>query len=297
MSNQRFSQRSIIQRTFGSTHGYITRLMSPSDLGQIVKPFVFLDIFSLNLRDGNPLDNMPLHPHSGIATITVITEGKVHYDDPHSGSGSLTYGGVEWSCAGGGMWHGKELSVNTGVPYIQGFQLWIALPREVENGLSESHYIEAKNMHRTGPAFIILGSYEGVQSPVPAPKGMNYLLVTLSAGEIWTYQPPLGHSVAWLAVATGQLSTGEDSLVNAGEMVIFEQGETPLTLKTSGNEKVIFVLGSAVPHPYTLHLGNYSVHTSAQALKSGEQRISELGKNLREAERKKTALGIIPVFR
>jgi hypothetical protein len=35
--------RAIVQRTRGLTHGPVTRLMSPSDFGEILKPFVFLD--------------------------------------------------------------------------------------------------------------------------------------------------------------------------------------------------------------------------------------------------------------
>jgi hypothetical protein len=37
--------RAVEQRTRGRTHGPVTRLMSPSDLGEILKPFVFLDLF------------------------------------------------------------------------------------------------------------------------------------------------------------------------------------------------------------------------------------------------------------
>jgi hypothetical protein len=37
--------RKIARRTRGSRHGPITRLMSPGDLGQLLKPFVFLDLF------------------------------------------------------------------------------------------------------------------------------------------------------------------------------------------------------------------------------------------------------------
>jgi hypothetical protein len=37
--------RRIARRTRGRTHGPITRLMSPSDFGQLLKPFVFLDLF------------------------------------------------------------------------------------------------------------------------------------------------------------------------------------------------------------------------------------------------------------
>ena len=35
----------IVRRTRGQSHGPITRLMSPSDFGRLLKPFVFLDLF------------------------------------------------------------------------------------------------------------------------------------------------------------------------------------------------------------------------------------------------------------
>ena len=37
--------RRIAQRTRGRKHGPATRLMSPSDFGELLKPFVFLDLF------------------------------------------------------------------------------------------------------------------------------------------------------------------------------------------------------------------------------------------------------------
>ena len=75
--------RAIVQRTRGRTHGPITRLMSPSDLGEILKPFVFLDLFD---HEGAPF-NGPLHPHSGIATLTYVAEGAVSYIDPDNVTG------------------------------------------------------------------------------------------------------------------------------------------------------------------------------------------------------------------
>ena len=65
--------RQVEHRTRGESHGPITRLMSPSDFGEILKPFVFLDLFD---RDGPPVE-FPLHPHSGIATLTFVAEGSV----------------------------------------------------------------------------------------------------------------------------------------------------------------------------------------------------------------------------
>lgn len=287
--------RRIMEHTRGTLgHGPITRLMSPSDLGQKLKPFVFLDIFDAKGSAINAMANMPLHPHSGIATVTVFTEGEVHFNDPECGQGSFGYGGVEWMRASGGVWHGKEMTAAK-VPRIQGFQLWLALPEDLENAEPESRYFESLVNTEDQSAVIVLGNYQGIQSPVPAPEGINYLLVTLKPGQQWTYQPPVGHKVGWLALAKGTLNAG--SLIQAGEMVSFDFSENPISLEASNSEEAVFVLGSAIPHHYPLHLGNYSVHTNAEALERGERKIAELGKKLKAAGNLRTESGTIPVFR
>ena len=285
--------RQIVHRTRGQGHGPITRLMSPSDLGRFLKPFVFLDIFDMDFR-GGPAHRMPIHPHSGIATVTVLTQGQMRFEDPQAGSGTLGYGAVEWMRAGGGVWHGQEMSP-ADVPRVQGFQLWLALPPELEASQPQSRYIEASAMQRAGPAHVIVGEFAGVRSPVPAWGGVNYLLVTLAPGDAWTYQPPAGHTVGWMALASGALDAGEP--LSAGEMAVFEDSETPIALKNSGESDAVFVLGSAVPHRHELHLGSYSVHTTAQALEAGERRIAQLHTKLVAAGDRRTGAGTVPVYR
>ncbi|WP_433899709.1 pirin family protein [Pseudomonas sp. PSE1(2024)] len=281
--------RAIRYRTSGNGHGSIVRLMSPSDLGQLIKPFVFLDLFE---GEASFINRMPMHPHSGIATVTLITEGNLRFEDADSGKGMIDYGGVEWMRAGGGVWHGKEMSVGTS-QRIQGFQLWVALPPELENGSVDSQYLESGAMPEVGPARVILGVHQGVQSPVRAPAGMNYLLVTLSLGETWTYTPPEGHESLWLSVSRGLLAAPD--LVSAGEMAVFEPGNSAVTLKAL-REDTVFVIGSAQPHPYELALGNYSVHTNPQALREGEAKIAEIGVRLREYLQKSDGAAV-PVFK
>ncbi|MCU1727036.1 pirin family protein [Pseudomonas sp. 7P_10.2_Bac1] len=282
--------RAVVYRTTGSGHGPIVRLMSPSDLGQLIKPFVFLDRFE---GESSFIHGMPMHPHSGIATVTVITEGNLRFDDAESGCGTIDYGGVEWMRAGGGVWHGKEMSVGTS-KRIQGFQLWVALPPALENAAVDSQYLESRVMPSAGAARVILGAYQGVQSPVRAPAGMNYLLVTLRAGESWHYVPPQGHESLWLSVSRGNLSVPEP--IAAGEMVIFAPGSEAVTLKAL-NSETVFVIGSAIPHPYELALGHYSVHTNARALLAGETRIAEIGTRLREHLQRGNDSTTVPVFR
>jgi redox-sensitive bicupin YhaK (pirin superfamily) len=286
------STRKVVHRTRGYRHGAITRLMSPSDLGEWLKPFIFLDLFEADMR--GLAGGMPVHPHSGIATVTVFTDGDVTFDDPVAGHGTIGYGGLEWARAGLGMWHGKELSAGSS-PMVQGFQLWIALPPELERADPETEYVGGELVPSIGPARLIVGAYQTATSPVRAPHGINYVLVTLDPGQRWTYQPPAGHTVAWVAVGRGALSASER--LSSGELVIFEPGEAPITLEGADDTRATFVLGSAVPHPYELHLGAYSVHTSAEALAAGERHIRELRARLDSRGDRRTASGSTPVFR
>jgi redox-sensitive bicupin YhaK (pirin superfamily) len=57
--------RGLVRRTRGVGRGPITRLMSPGDLGALVRPFVFLDRFE---SDGAAGPGFAPHPQSGIAT-------------------------------------------------------------------------------------------------------------------------------------------------------------------------------------------------------------------------------------
>ena len=283
--------RRIVLRTRGRGHGEVFRLISPGDLGEHLKPFVFLDSFGGVMSEFAARGGM--HPHSGIGTVTVFTRGDVRFEDPDAGGGHIGYGGVEWMRAGGGVWHGKELSSGTSAR-IHGFQLWLALPADLELSEVDSQYIEAEAMRRVGPAHVIVGKHEGIVSPVRAPAGVNYLLVTLEAGEPWTYRPPEGHTVGWLAVSAGGL-TGASS-AEAGELLIFDETDGAITLE-GGSDGATFVLGSAIPHPHDLHLGYYSVHTSADALKAGEKKIGLLREALELKASRTGPLGSTPIFR
>jgi len=50
VSMQDPASRKVVQSTRGLSHGPIVRLMSPSDLGEHLKPFVFLDLFEADMR-------------------------------------------------------------------------------------------------------------------------------------------------------------------------------------------------------------------------------------------------------
>jgi redox-sensitive bicupin YhaK (pirin superfamily) len=280
--SRRDPTRAITHRTRGIEGGPISRLASPSDLGDVVKPFVFLDRFEFEGREPAMSMERGWHPHSGIATVTVMFEGSIRYAETTGRSGVLPAGGVEWMRAGGGVWHTGEPARGR----VRGFQLWVALPPELENGPSASRYVMPEEVPIAGPARVILGVYDGARSPIDAPP-MTYLSVRLRAGERWSYVPPASHDVGWVAVMDGALAT-PSSRVLAGEMAIFEPSAGRIDLVA--DRAATFVLGSATKHPFELALGSYSVHTSAAALRAGETEIRRIGQSLRAEGKQSYAL-------
>jgi redox-sensitive bicupin YhaK (pirin superfamily) len=274
--------RDVVYRTRGQTGGPITRLVSPSDLGEIIKPFVFLDLAVFDGRAAPMSMEHGWHPHSGIATVTVMLEGAIRYAETNGKAGVLPAGGVEWMRAGLGVWHTGAAEPGR----AKAFQLWVALPPELENGPNASRYVMPADVPVEGPARVILGSYGKATSPIAAPP-MTYLSVRLKDGEAWTYEPPRGHTVAWVAVDEGVLRV--PSVVPSGQIAIFDSSEEPISFTAEGDTS--FVLGSAPQHPHELVLGDYSVHTSAEALRNGEAEIRRIGRKLRADGIRSYALG------
>jgi redox-sensitive bicupin YhaK (pirin superfamily) len=266
------ADRPVVYRTRGHGHGGITRLVSPGDAGNIMKPFVFLDLFDLDPTG----IKMGLHPHSGIATVTVVLDGVVEYRETTGNEGVLPAGAVEWMSAGNGVWHGGGTVEGQ---RVRGFQLWLALPPEDENAPSHSLYLAPEDVAQSGPVRVVIGSHGGMSSTIRTRASINYLAVQLKDGERWSYQPPAGHAVGWVAVADGVLETAGTGL--SKELAVFEQGEGRLDFVARGDTR--FVLGSSLPHPHPLVTGYYSVHTSQEALHRGEAEISRQGQALRAA--------------
>ena len=267
--------RPIVYRTRGRIHGAITRLVSPSDVGEILKPFVFLDHF---VMEAASFPTLGLHPHSGIATLTHLFEGSVRYEDTSGAAGTLLKGGVEWFKAAHGAWHGGGPGESG---RSRGFQLWIALPPEHELGPVENIYQAPEDVRRLGPARVLLGKLGDVSSPLRAPSSINYLSVRLKGGESWRYQPPADHTVGWVALSTGSLLVPERA--QAGELAVFSPSNEAIDFHAEADTE--FVLGSAAPHPHKLVLGTYSVHTSAASLQAGERRIAEIRARLQKEGR------------
>ena len=273
MVSQVNSQRAIKYVTSGRGGGGIVRLVSPSDVGELIKPFVFLDAFDID-PSANPISG--LHPHSGIATLTLLLDGQLRFEDTIGKSGVLEAGGLEWMRASGGAWHGGAI---IGTERGRGLQLWVAMPPRFENAEPDTQYIPASDVPRVGPARVLLGQYAGACSTIAAPGSATYLYVNLKKGESWTYYPTPGHTVAWAYPVEGAVRSA--GRVLSKTLAVYEESDAPIEFIAESDTG--FAIGSAVKHPHPLVLGYYSVHTSQESLEMGEAQIARIGARLRQA--------------
>src|SRR5258708_30971680 len=119
--------RRIVHRTRGNSHGPITRLASPSDVGELIKPFVFLDYFEIDPKRMPPIG---FHPHSGIATLSLSFEGQIAYEETSGTKCIIEPGGVEWMRASGVGWHPGCPMLHT---LFTGHQRWIDLSHHLHS--------------------------------------------------------------------------------------------------------------------------------------------------------------------
>jgi redox-sensitive bicupin YhaK (pirin superfamily) len=262
----------------GSQHGPITRLIDPFDLGDLLKPFIFLDFFNAPVQRGF---GFGMHPHSGIATLTWQPGSDVRYQDTTGKNGVLKAGGLEWMNAGGGAWHQGSFDTEG---LATGFQLWVPMPPDVEDGESFGQYVPPNEVPKVsiegGTLTILLGhlSAKGqeISSPVTSHQDMNYFVLDLEANALWRYTPPLSHDVAWAFVFEGAASIA--GTTTSREVVVLD-GEGDIAF-AGGDGPARILIGSARKHPHDLVMGPSSVHTNAESLQKGHTRIRAIGESL-----------------
>jgi redox-sensitive bicupin YhaK (pirin superfamily) len=257
-------------------HKIINRMFSPGDMGRSLKPFVFLDFLHGNVEK-NGL-NFGMHPHSGQQTLT-YSNAPVHYTDTEGQQGLLPPGGLEYMNPGGGAWHNS--SFKGAIDGLRAFQFWFASPPGVEDGPSESIFLDPKDVPKGNNFKLLMGEYGGLKSPFPNYSHVNVLDVTLAkSGDSFVYRYPLDHDTSFVFVyqGAGLVADDEHESSPADIFVMDSHGDSVEVKATKDNSR--FIMASAVPHKYSLSLGMYSVHTNPESLAKGEARINQIGDRL-----------------
>ncbi len=153
--------------------GFLVGRLLPFRQKRQVGPFVFIDHMGPKSMDaGQNLDVAP-HPHLGLSTLTYLFEGSIFHRDSLGNAMEITPGAVNWMTAGRGVVHSERTPepMRHSPKKLHGFQIWVGLPRELEQVDPSFSHTEAKDLPVWGDGDLsfklIAGEAFGRKSPVP----------------------------------------------------------------------------------------------------------------------------------
>jgi redox-sensitive bicupin YhaK (pirin superfamily) len=238
-------------------------------------PFFLFDHFGSENPD-DYLAGFPMHPHRGIETITYMLDGDVTHRDSMGNHGTIGPGDVQWMTAGRGILH--EEMPHAGPKRLDGFQIWVNLPRKLKMTVPRYQDVAAARIPEValrggGKARVVAGQVEGVSGAVKEIfADPTYLDVALGAGQGFEQPVPKGHT-ALLYVFRGEVTVGgaaggKGPPVPAPRLAILGEGDVVRIHAGAGPAR--FLLLSAQPlHEPAVRYGPFVMNTReeiAQAL-------------------------------
>lgn len=163
----------IIEERPADIGNFLVGRLLPFRNKRMVGPFIFIDHMGpAHLSDHHNIDIGP-HPHIGLSTLTYLFEGAIMHRDSMGYAVEITPGQVNWMTAGKGVVHSErtpEHLRNTD-KYLHGLQIWVALPKALEQMQPEFFHIESQDIpawETEGVSYkLIAGEFNNRRSPVP----------------------------------------------------------------------------------------------------------------------------------
>lgn len=203
----------IIEERAADIGNFMVGRLLPFKQKRTVGPFAFIDHMGpAELKDYQNLDVAP-HPHIGLSTLTYLFEGAIRHRDSIGSNVIIEPGAVNWMTAGKGVVHSERTPeyLRTTDKKLHGIQIWVALPKELEDMEPSFTHIESSALpewEEEGLKFkLIAGEVMGKKSGVPVHSKL-YLIEIKSdnGGKVKIGSELFGES--GLYILEGKISDG-----------------------------------------------------------------------------------------
>lgn len=248
--------RSICLHTDSDKKGLTSHLITPRTLGHRVKPFVSLEVIRGDVINEEVSGEALLSSDSGTAIITFLISGEADFSDSTRKQGRLKKDDLLWMLSGSGI----QYSLTPKTPDCISVKLRVALSPALESAPAQSIYLDSALVERDGPAQILLGQHGDANSQLALPALINYVVVTLAAGQSWIYEPSVNHRTAWIAVISGKIKTS-DVLVGSDEIAVYESSNKSISFLAE--EDGVFLIGTSQQYSYQEHSHQESTYDLA----------------------------------
>jgi redox-sensitive bicupin YhaK (pirin superfamily) len=228
--------------------GFTVRRLLPARARRLVGPFIYFDEMGpVGFAPGEGLD-VPPHPHVGLETVTYLFEGEILHRDSLGSLQSILPGDINWMSAGRGIVHSERSApeARRRSARLHGLQLWVGLPRAVEEKDPRFRHhpaSELPGLERAGARLRVLaGRAYGVESPVLTASPLFYVDASVPAGA--ELELPDGHEDRAVYVVSGSLVGG----IGPGRMVVFPPGPRG-PLRADSDVRAVLLGGAPLDGP------------------------------------------------
>lgn len=269
----------VIEERAASIGNFMVGRLLPFRQKRTVGPFAFID--HMGPAAVSEFDNLDVdpHPHIGLSTLTYLFEGEIMHRDSLGSVELITPGAVNWMTAGKGVVHSERMpeGIRTKKPdtVLHGLQIWIALPKELEETEPSFVHIEAKDLptwEEDGVHYkLIAGEALGRKSPVPVYSPLYYIEIkSNSRKKINIGQGLFGEAAMY--ILEGQVHNGEHTYESKN--ILIANDSTLCEFEIDANTTVYIFGGNPFPEERYI-LWNFVSHDTARLEKAKADWIAQ----------------------
>nr|WP_299342875.1 pirin family protein [Allomuricauda sp.] len=178
----------IIEERSRDIGDFLVGRLIPFRKKRMIGPFIFIDHMGPTQLGPKKYMDVDQHPHIGLSTLTFMLEGEIMHEDSIGTKQRISPGSVNWMTAGRGVSHSERTPVdlrNGKVFTAHGYQIWVALPKHLEDTEPEFHHIPKADLPQwqDGTTHFTLVAGEGYGRTSPVPMYSPFFMVQVKAEE------------------------------------------------------------------------------------------------------------------
>lgn len=245
---------------------------------RMIGPFIFIDHMGpIEMSRRENFDVMP-HPHIGLSTLTFLFEGSIMHRDTLGHEIEIKPGAVNWMTAGKWVVHSERTPeyLRSSKKHMHGLQIWVALPKKLEQMEPEFYHIDAKAIPSWNEGNIefklIAGKAMGHESPVPVYSPLYMIQVKSKSRQRLTIGSELyGESGIYILEGTICEGSMDKNSNKFGAKQLLVAKDSSLCSLTMEKETTIYIFGGE-PFPEERHIDWNFVSSDKEVLQAAKDK-------------------------